>query len=177
MIRLVHRSLRCFLVGLSTAVAAAGENPAPEPQMTLAMLAEVRQLRQDLQAAAATIQRVQIVLFRLQVQGRLLENAKQSLEQAHIQCSRVPREREMMRAQIERAEFRRRNAQNPEERRGAEELISQLNAQIMELANEERDCQVQQAEAETQFRNEDAKMADLQDQLERLDRFLAGSGK
>ena len=83
----------------------------------------------------------------------------------------------MMRAQIEQAEISRRNAQNPTEQRAAEGMVSQINTQIAGLANRERECQVQQTEAETQFRNEDAKVTDLQDQLERLDRVLAGNGR
>jgi len=177
MIRPVHRIVFCFLVGLFTAVEAVAESPAPDSQMTLAMLAEVRQLRRDLQAATATIQRVQIVMFRLQVQGGLLENAKQRLEQARNICNQILGEREMMRAQIDQAEISRRNAQNPGEQRAAEGMVSRINAQIARLANRERECQVQQPEAETQFRNEDAKMADLQDQLERLDRVLGGNSR
>jgi len=42
-------------------------------------------------------------------------------------------------------------------------------------ASEEQECQIEQTEAETQFRAEQAKMSDLQAQLDKLDRLLAGS--
>ena len=45
------------------------------------------------------------------------------------------------------------------------------------IANEEQQCQAEQADAEIQFRSEQAKMIDLQDQLDNLDRVLASQSR
>ena len=161
---------------LGTGVAGA-ESPGPDSQMTAAMLAEVRQLRQDLQNAAATIQRAQIVMFRVQLQGALLGAARQKLEMASFSCSQAARQRQMMAAQIERIETDRRNTQNPMEQKANDEALAQLRSESEALAKQEQDCQAPRAEADTEFHNEEAKMNDLQDQLERLDKTLAGYGR
>lgn len=162
-----------FVAGVLGAVGAGAESPGVDSQM----LAEVRQLRQDLQMAASTIQRVQIVMFRLQVQGAALGAARQRLEMAGFSCSQAARQRQNMTAQFERTDADRRSAQNPTEQKADGELLSQLRSEIEASAKQEQECQVQQVEAETEFRNEEAKMNELQDQLERLDKALAGYGR
>jgi len=169
----MNRAGICFIAGLLTAMSATAESPATDAQM----LAEVRQLRQDLRTAAATIQRVQIVMFRLQVQGAALEGARQRMENAHFACSQAPMQRQNAMSQLDEAQARKRNAQSPAEQRVAEAILSQLNSQIEMAAKQEQDCQAPRVEAETEVRNEEAKMNDLQDQLERLDKTLAGYGR
>jgi hypothetical protein len=44
-------------------------------------------------------------------------------------------------------------------------------------AGQAQQCQGEQADAEAQFRLEQAKMSELENQLEQLDRVLAGEGK
>ena len=173
----MNRAGMWFVAGLLGAAVAGAESPATESQMTVAMLAELRQLRQDLQTATATIQRVQIVMFRLQAQGTLVESARQRLETAQSICSQAPLGRQMTAMQIERTEAQRRSAQNPAEQRQAEEMLAQLRSQMEFAAKREQECQAPQAEAETEFRNEEAKMNELQERLERLDKTLADYGR
>jgi len=169
----MNRAGMWFVAGLLGAAVARAESPGADSQM----LAEVRQLRQDLQTAAATIQRVQIVMFRLQVQGAALGAARQRLEMAQFSCNQVPQRRQMTMAQIERTEAHRRNTQNPEEQKTDDQIVLQLRSQIEAIAQQEQECQVQQAESATEFRNEEAKMNELQEQLERLDKALACYGR
>jgi hypothetical protein len=92
----------CVLLLLETTASA---QPAAEDlKMTQSMLTEVRQLRQDLQTAAATIQRVQIVMYRLQAQASQLDRATQRMEQARAACSGAQWQQKMITSQIEQAE-------------------------------------------------------------------------
>jgi hypothetical protein len=45
------------------------------------------------------------------------------------------------------------------------------------LDNQDQQCRVEQADAEAQFRTEQAKMDDLQNQLDNLDKVLAAQGR
>jgi hypothetical protein len=90
--------------------------------MTQAVLSEIRQLRQDLQATGAIIQRVQIVLYRIQAQESKLDRATQQLETARNICKGSEMQRKRFATQIERAEAARRNAQNTSDP-GREELL------------------------------------------------------
>ena len=85
--------------------------------------------------------------------------------------------RKMITNEIERAEAKRRNAQNSPDQKALEELISMHKSSLEELAIEEPQCQAEQLEAESRFRAEQAKMQELQGQLEKLDQLLAGQAR
>lgn len=167
----------CLLVLVFKATAFAAEAVSGEPQVTQAMLTEIRQLRHDLQTTAATIQRVQIVMYRLQVEAAQLDRATQRVEQARANCRQAQMQRKVFTGQIEQAEARRRNAESPSDQAAAEQLLAQFKSSADEWAGEEQQCQAEQVDAETQLRAEQSKMNDLQEQLDKLDNALAGDGK
>lgn len=171
------RILFCCLAVFLVTTEAGAETPAPDSQMTLALLAEIRQLRLDLQTAAATIQRVQIGMYRLQAQSVQLQRARERLEQARNTCKGMEWQRKNISTQVEQAEALKRNAQNPSDQQRAQQMFAQIQLETASLATQEQECQVEQADAEAQFRNEEGKMNDLQDRLDRLDRVLASYGQ
>lgn len=145
--------------------------------MTQAVLSEIRQLRQDLQATAAIIQQVQIVLYRIQAQENQLDRATQLLETARSVCKGTEMQRKQFTTQIERTEAAKRNAQNTSDRQAAEEMLANLESSAEMFASEASDCQRDQVDAEIQVRAEQAKMSELHDQLDKLDKVLAGDGR
>lgn len=171
------RILICFagLVLRTTDVVA--QTAPSDSQVTQAVLSEIRQLRQDLQATAAIIQRVQIVVYRIQAQESLLTRATERLETARNICKGSEMQRKHFTTQIERAEAAKRNAQNPSDRQAAEQMLADLKSSAEMFASEASDCQRNQVDAEIQVRTEQAKMSELQDQLDRLDKILAGDGR
>ena len=162
-----------FACTLLTTVAAFGQIAPPDPQTTQALLGEIRQLRQDLQNVAATIQRVQIVMYRLQVQTTLVNHAAERLDNARLTCSQAQGQRKYVAAQIEQAEARQRNTQSPSDQMLAEGMLAQLKSSAEMLANAEQECRTNEIDAQAQVRTEQAKMDDLQDQLDKLDKVLA----
>src|SRR5260370_24230966 len=60
------RMRSAFLLPLFTVAISFAQTPSQDMQVTQALLAEIRLLRQDLQATAVTIQRVQLIMFRMQ---------------------------------------------------------------------------------------------------------------
>jgi chromosome segregation ATPase len=173
----MRRTVILFSATLFFTVAARSEQPGQsDHQVTQTLLNEVRQLRQDLQVMGATIQRIQIVMYRLQVQGDLLNRATQRCDTVQNECRYTPERRKMLTAQIEHLESRVQDLQNSAERAATTAQIAQFRSALESVAAAERECQAQLVEAETQFRAEQAKMTDLQDQLDRLDRILAAQG-
>jgi hypothetical protein len=151
------------------------QTASPDSQLTQALLTEIRLLRQDLQTAAVTIQRVQIVMYRLQAQTTLMARATQRLDDARSKSSQAQVQRKNMATQVQQTEDRQPNIQNPTERKDVEQqLLPRLKANLEMWTNEEQQCQVREADAETQFRLEQAKLSELQDQLDKLDKVLAG---
>jgi hypothetical protein len=92
---------------------------------------------------------------------------------ALAQCRHLQRLRKQVTFQIEQAEARQRSSKNPSNRKAAEEELEQLKFSVEMSAGEEQRCQVEQVEAEDSLRAEQAKMNELQDQLDRLDGVLA----
>jgi chromosome segregation ATPase len=166
----MHRVI-CWLLLAAPALA---QTASPDSSLTQALLTEIRLLRQDLQTTAVTIQRVQIVMYRLQAGTTLMARATQRLDDARAKCSQAQVQRKNMATQIEQAEERQRNTQNPAERKDLEQMVPRFKASLEMWTNEEQQCQAREAEAETQSRAEQAKLTDLQDQLDKLDKVLAG---
>jgi hypothetical protein len=144
---------------------------SPDSQMAQTLLTEIRALRLDLRDTAATMQRVQIVMYRLQAQAALVDKAEQRLDQARGQCKQAQEQQKFTATQIE--QVRKQNA-NAADQRAAEQIISQLQAAMETGAGQAQQCQVEQIDAEIQFRTEQAKMSALEDQLVQLDQVLAG---
>lgn len=165
-----HKSILCLtlLLGMASTY---GQTDSPDSQMTQTLLKEIRELRHDLQSSAATIQRVQIVMYRVQAEASVLNRATERLENARARCTQAQAQRKMLTIQIENAN-KQRNSQNRSDQK-IEEFLQGLQSSFEIFASEEQQCQVEQADAETQFRAEQAKMNDLQDQLENLDKVLA----
>jgi len=139
---------------------------------TQALVNEIRLLRQDLQTTAATIQRVQIVMYRLQAETALVTRTMQRLDDARAGCTRAQGQRKTTATQIEHAEEQLRNAQNPADRKRFEEILPQLKTTLEIWTNDEQQCHTREAEADSQFRTERAKLSDLEEQLDKLDKAL-----
>lgn len=169
-----------FLIPLFTVAVSFAQSPAPSPsqdtQVTQALLAELRALRQDLQTTAATIQRVQLVMFRMQTAATTLNRATQRLDDARNRCSYIQPQRKMLTSQIEQSETRQRSAANPAEPRLAEE-VARLKSNLEMLTVQDQQCQSTLVDVESQLRTEQAKMSELQDQFDKLDRALADVGR
>jgi|HubBroStandDraft_6_1064221.scaffolds.fasta_scaffold85359_1 hypothetical protein len=56
-------------------------------------------------------------------------------------------------------------------------MISRLQSSLETFTGEARPCQVERMDAETQFHSEQAKMNELQGQLDQLDQVLARPGR
>ncbi len=163
-------------VVLASPAPAFAQMASPDSEMAQTVIAEIRQLRQDLRNTAATIQRAQILIFRLQSQAAIVDKAAQRLEQARTQCNQAQMQKEFTSQQMEQADARKRNSEDATVRTAAEERIAQLHSELELLAGQTQQCQVEQADAETQFRVEQGKMNQVSDQLDQLDQVLAGQG-
>ena len=165
--------LRALLL-LSLCAPAFAQTDAP---LTQTLINEIRALRQDLQTTAATIQRIQIVMYRLQAQTALMNRATQRLDDAHNRCTNSQNQHKMLIGEVQRQQDHLRTVQNPAEQKQIEEMLGRMKSQMDVYANEEQQCQLRESDADSQYRAERAKMTELEDQLEKLDKVLATIGK
>jgi hypothetical protein len=143
-----------------------------DTQPLQALLNEVHQLRVDLQTTAVTMQRVQIVLYRLQSQTSLVTRSSSQMDTARSQLGFTQTQKKSMTAQVQQMEESLRNTQDPMERKHLQDALPQMKNNLERVTAEEQRFQSMQIDAETQWRAEQAKLADLQDQLDRLDKVL-----
>lgn len=150
---------------------------APADSQTLqALLAEVRQLRQDLHTTTVAAQRAHILLYRLQAEESAVTRATQRLDDARLKLSETQSNRRNMTAQLKRFEDLERRADNPQQRRQSAEVVPSLKSRIEALGEEEQQRQTRQIEAEEQLRLAQARLSELQGQLEQLENSLRDSG-
>lgn len=152
--------------------AAFGQTSSTDSQTLQALLAEMRQLRQELRTATVAAQRVQILLYRLQIQEGAVQRAQRRVDDARSALSQTQAEVKMMAFTIKQMEDKISNAQNPVEKKRQEDLLPKFKAELESQQNSEQQSQARESEAEQELRAEQAKLNALQDQLDRLDKSL-----
>jgi chromosome segregation ATPase len=139
----------------------------------------VRQLRQDIEAMTVASQRVQIALSTLQRQDAAVARDTQRVDDARNRCAVAEANREHTAMGMQRFEGEL-AAGNLVESKAKEyqSLLTQMKSEIETRTAEVQTCQAAEAEATSQLRNDQAKLADLQDRMDHLDKALEtlGSG-
>jgi hypothetical protein len=171
MYRSSYRS-SALIIGLAlVGTAAFGQAPSLDATMQ-SLLAEVRLLRQDLQAVTVATQRVQIVLYRLQVQQSAVAGATQRYDEARAKLGNAESARNRIAAEVKRAEDFRSATQDPNVRKSLEERLREMKASVEMWIADEPPLRARENEALGQLRAEQSKLSDLQGLLDKLDKTL-----
>jgi DNA repair exonuclease SbcCD ATPase subunit len=174
----MNRSVFFVLGLLLSSTACSGQTTTGDSQTLQALLSEVRQLRQDLQATTIAGQRAQILIYRLQGQEAAVARASQRLEAAREQLTSVQTDRKHVAADVKRNEDFINNTENPaNQRKEVEGMLSQLKTRVELLENQEQQLQTREIDAEQQLRTEEVRLSDLRDQLDRLDKALENASR
>ena len=157
---------------LLIATAGCAQTASPDTQALQALVTEIRQLRLDLQATTIATQRVQIVLYRLQMQTTLVTHASSRLDEARASLGNLQADKKNTATRLLLMEESVKSMQNPAERKNTEDMLAVAKSAVERMAADEQRLQSREIDAETQLRAEQAKLAGLQDQLDRLDQLL-----
>jgi len=172
----MHRSCLLIVGLLLISSPVLGQSAPTDSQTLQALLAEVRQLHQDLKTTTLAAQRAQILLYRLQAQEVIVARALQRFDDARARLTEIQAARVRLTSDIKQHEDFVSHTENPSgERKQIEDLLPRLKANLASLENEEQQRQTRQMEAEDQLRLERAKLSGLQDQLDRLEKMLESS--
>ena len=151
---------------------ALGQATQTESTTLQALLAEIRQLRQDLQTSAIAARRAQILIYRLHVQEAAVARASQRLDEAKSSIEQLRARRKYQEIQIKQYENMKDRAENAAQRKQFEDAITEIKAQTEALVPEEQEAQMRETEFEQQSRIEQAKLDQLQNELDRLDQAV-----
>jgi len=168
-----------FALGLLLfSTACYGQTASGDSQTLQALLLEVRQLRQDLQTTTVAAQRAQILLYRLQGEEAAVARASQRFEEAREKVTVIQDQREHVATNIKEYEDFISNTENPSaKRKELEDRLPQFKTRLESLKSEEQQRQTREIEAEQQLRAEEARLSDLRDQLDRLDKALENASR
>ena len=158
---------------LTTAILAQTQTAVPTDPLQ-ALLAEVHQLRLDLQATTVTAQRVQILLYRVQLQQATTARAANRAEDARGKLADAQKQHARAAADLQAVQEATRITTDAEKARALQAEATELKRQVDLWSAEEQQWQARDAEAQSQLRGEQAKLDELQDTLDRLDKVLAG---
>lgn len=144
-----------------------------EPEGMQALVAEIRQLRKDLQTTNGYALKAEILLHRLQVQEAAVARVAQHLNDVRSSLSETQGHRRDVAANLKQLEeFLESSEISPEVRKQVERQISGKKSEVESLAAEEQQRQTAETEAEEQLRTEQAKLSALEDRVDRLEEEL-----
>jgi chromosome segregation ATPase len=153
---------------------AAFAQTSPTDSDTLkALLTEVRQLRHDLQTTTVAAQRAQILIYRFQAQESIVRRMQERADEAKSKLAQIRSEQKSRAASVKQIEEKRSRTETPaSEQKDLEDTLAQIKARFDADANTEQETQATLIDAEQQLRMEQAKLAGLQEQLDRLEKSL-----
>jgi hypothetical protein len=160
---------------LLVASPAFGQTPSTDSQTLQGLLAEVRQLRQELQIHSVAAQRTQILFFRLQSQQVAVARALQRVDDGRTKLAETQTTRKNVEAEAKRIHDALDHAENAVDRKSLEDMVPYYKRRSAEISEEEQQRQAKQIEVEEQLRVEEAKLNDLQTRLDELDKALQKS--
>jgi HAMP domain-containing protein len=169
------RATFLFLILVSFSLSSPGQTVEPQMRTMEAVLSELRQLRQDLQAAAVATRKAQIVIYRLHVQAAVVERATERLENAKNELDQLESQKKTMTEQIKQFEEIEDRAETAQQRKQYEDYITRYKANLEAEVPREQELRAKQIELETDLRTEQAKWDRLQDELDRLENSLENS--
>ena len=168
-------SIRFVLTAMlltSPSIASAQSTPATQADVLRELLAEVRGLRAAMERAATAGARIQLLVARVQMQEeRIAESSRRAvtvrqelsqLEQSLAQTSAMVRS-------IERAAPR----SNPEEQREMESMIEMQKTQVASLEKRRQELLNEESLLSQQIAADQNRWADVNSQLDELERSLA----
>lgn len=159
----------CFLF---LSASGSGQSASDESGMQ-ALVAEVRLLRKDLQAANGNALKAQVLLNRLQLQQAAVARVAERLSDARGRLADTQRHHTEVAAFLRHAEEALDNTETSSvDRKQIQGEISLRKQELEAIAAVEQQQQTAEIEAEEQLRTEQAKLNELEDRVDRLEKAL-----
>ncbi len=160
------------LVYLFLLVSTSAFAQSSDAQTLQAILQELRQLRQDLQGTTAVAQRVQILLYRLQLQDDVIKKATQRHDQTAAKVNDAERFRTEATNGQKKAEEKLASLRDQNQRPAVEAEVTEMKRRVDMWSQEESGLRAAEIEAASDLKGEQAKIADLQQRLDQLEHQL-----
>ena len=162
-----------LLLCAAAGVAQVTSEPTQSQLETLrAMLVELRQIRQDLHNSTVANQRAHILIYRMGVQAEAVRRSQEKLDEATQALAQLKAQQNNVAGMLKQEEDGVAQTEDPTFRKQLEASIARLKAEQEMETHMEQEAQATFQEAQDQFRIEGARLGQLQDELDALDRTL-----
>jgi hypothetical protein len=162
-----------FLVPVALVSCAAAQQSRPAETATVeALLAEVRQLRVALQHAFATMPRVQLTLQKMQFQQQRVDRVSQRLDDVRRSIGHMADQVGRAQARRQELETRLGSEQDPNMKRQLAAEFEGMSRAVEEQSIIEQRMRAEEAEAQQALRTEEARLSEIAEQLEQLEKRL-----
>jgi chromosome segregation ATPase len=172
----MHRSWLLVLGLLLISAPAVSQSTASDSGGMQALVAEVRQLRKDLQTTNGYALKAQILLYRLQVQEATVARVSQHLNDVRSKLAAIQeRQRQLAGTMKYHEKIADDSGASPAQQKEAQQQVSSIKTELQSVAAQEQQAQTAEMEAEEQLRAEQAKLGSLEDRVDRLEKELGGN--
>lgn len=168
----MRRALFCMSALLATSASAFGQAASSDTQTLQALLSEVRALRQELHAALNRTQSMQILLARFQVQEGVVAKASDRLNESRQKVFDFHVHQKELAVEAKRLEDALNGADAPQQQADLQERIKHVKSELEVVGNIAQQQQTTEIQAEQQLRDEQAKLAAIESQLDELIRIM-----
>jgi hypothetical protein len=171
------KSISAFCILIATVLTTAGTTQAQTSDSTMqALLAEVRQLRLALERSAVVAPRIQVTLQRMQLQQDSVSRASRQLEDLRDQLAKSAAVEADMAVHIKDVEARSAQEQDSARRKAMEDEVKQFKSRLEQKTDQQTMNDAQQRARESELvgrlQTEQAKLNELNDRLNTLERML-----
>src|SRR6267154_3748788 len=135
-----------------------GQTTPPDSRALQSILEEVQKLRQDIRMTAATVQRAQLLLYRMRFELDAVSRATERLEQARRELNQLQAQRTQVGNQLKYMQDRRDHTEDSAEKVQLEESIAQIKLWLEQPTAGEPEAQAREAECSYQLRLEQEKL-------------------
>jgi len=167
------------LVFLVVSTPVLGQTNSKDSQTLQALLTEMRQLRQDLEATALVTHKLQILLYRLQTQSTTVTRLSRNADDAHSEVNQLMNERDKLAADIKQQEdFVSTNLNASGDRKAVEDALPGLKEKLAALDDRLQQAQKEESTGQEQLQSERAKLERLEADFDRLEKsFETGQAR
>lgn len=146
-------------------------DPEPSAPTLKAILAEIRQFREDLRSSTIAFQRAQILLHRVQLQDAVVRRLQEKVDENRTALTQIQGSEKRIAEELKATQDALEQVDKASQKQ-FEDNVARLKSAQEEQASSEQETQARLAESEDQLRLEQAKLERLQDELDRLDASL-----
>ena len=153
----------------------AAQQPAASPSeaaLIQALLAEVRELRLALERSTVIMPKMQLAIARFQMQQERVDRREREVQLVRDQLATESLTKDHAQSTLKQYEDQARQAVDPAARKQFEDAAVGLRSDLEQMAAREQQMQARQADSLTQLRLEQAKLNELADSLDKLDKAL-----